>query len=172
MKMKKILLAAIVLTQIFTVAICAQQREPQKQTAPRKIQYKKLIDNLGIEQEFSDGTRAGQRFVVTDVPPAKSIINYGKGSKKSSVRNLYGIIINKGKETVFLTSPAMVKNLRTYLKSDAASMRVTCVLIDYIDDYEYPGTLVYATKIEGLDAKGAVLWTANGTEPPQLEFDY
>ncbi|MDQ6785892.1 MAG: hypothetical protein M3033_03620 [Acidobacteriota bacterium] len=164
--MKKILIAAFMLIQLFTVSIFAQQRKPQKQTAPRTMKFKKWEDySEKLTVNSTDAVRKrhlGERLIIPDAPPMKKI------SSQYLKKNLYSIqSSNDG--MYFLTSPAMAKDLRPHLKSNAASWRVTGTLVEIIsaDISFFP----YATKIEGLDANGAVIWTATGIPPPHLTFE-
>jgi hypothetical protein len=108
-------------------------------------------------------------LVVRNVPLFSEIENAEDeyGNRKGLYR-----LINDAQTDVgdsFITSSALAKELRIALKSGAASLRVTCALIEFVgssDVYRTP----YATKIEGLDEKDQVLWTVRGKPPAKLKF--
>ena len=161
--MKKISIAIILLMPLFSIEFYAQ-RKAQEQTAPRTMksdEFNKYQEKLVVDSTDAERKRhLGKRLIIPDSPPMKKISQYLK-------KNLYSI--GPSDQAIgFLTSPAMSKNLRPHLKSKAASWRVTGTLVEIFSaDISFS---VYATKIEGLDANGAVIWTATGTPPPSLEF--
>jgi hypothetical protein len=68
----------------------------------------------------------------------------------------------------FYTSPALAKLLLTHLGTLTESFRITCTLIQFVssqDVYRSP----FATKIEGIDDNGAVVWTVSGPPPLKLK---
>jgi hypothetical protein len=132
---------------------------------PSKVAYEKLS---GFVNDY-DKRRIGECLLVRNVPLFSEIENAEDeyGNRKGLYR-----LINDAQTDVgdsFITSPSLAKELRIASKTGAASLRVTCVLVEFIgssDIYRTP----YATKIEGLDENGLVLWTVNGKPPAKLKF--
>jgi len=66
-------------------------------------------------------------------------------------------------------SAALAISLRPHLNSDAASMWVTCTLIEFVGEFDVYRSL-FATKIEGLDESGETIWTVTGKAPLKLRI--
>lgn len=158
--MKKHLFASIILTLLLTVGLYAQRRPAVNQTATRKVQFAKLSDYVNDYNH----RRNGERLIVGDVPSVTKI-TYDKAYTMYSFQpDEAGDVGN-----TFYASPALAKSLRSHLKADTKSLRVTCVLVEFageFDVYRSP----FATKIEGLGENGEVIWTATGTEPAKLKI--
>lgn len=108
--------------------------------------------------------RNGERLVVRDAPvPTK--VTYEKPYLMYSFKPDEDGDVGK----TFFTSPALAKALRPHLQERTASLWITCTLIEFageFDTYRSP----FATKIEGLNAAGATIWTVTGPPPAKLKF--
>lgn len=137
-------------------AVCAK---------PSNVAYGKLSDYVN---DFNR-RRDGECVVVRDVPLFSGIRN--AEDEYGNHRGLY-YLENEGETDVgssFATSPTLARDLRPFLKKEAASLRVTTVLIRFSDEFEVFRS-PYATKVEGLDENGQVLWTVTGKLPTKLKF--
>ena len=165
--MKMILVVVILLTPLFSVALYAQQRKTQQQTAPRIMRFDELVDYIN-----SDKIRPGERLVLSGAPLIKKVIgsiSEGKGFYRFEYPVIDGkVTTDQDTGGLFLTSEALAKSLRPHLKSNAVTLRVTCTMIEFYGDYDYH--LPFVTKIEGIDTNGAIIWTATGVEPPRFRF--
>ena len=128
--------------------------------AQKRVDFAKLSEYVGD----LDHRRNGERFVVPDAPIAADI-TYIRGYAA------YTFIAesDEGERSVFYTSPAIAKSLRQNLNSRAVLMAITCVLIEIASDqdtYRAP----FATKIEGINMDGDVVWTSAGPPPAKLKF--
>jgi hypothetical protein len=158
--MKKYLFAAFILLQIFTISISAQKR-----TKPVLLKYAQLEDYVSGEK-----ARAGQTIIVREVPLLKKIFRADAMGNK----NLKGLIyLQTGEDNhagnTFVSSQVLIKALRPNLKSGTSTLRVTCTLVEFAGDSDVYSSL-FATKVEGLNELGKVVWTASGTPPSRLEF--
>jgi len=137
----------------------------------REVSFGELAD---LVNDF-DRHKAGERYVVTDVPANK----IGKNSRadefgNSSYKNLFYLQATDDEGDVangFLTSAAMVKSLATNAEYEPATLRVTAVLIESNGKFDVY-RMSFVTKIEGLNDDGSVLWTATGTEPAKVKFTH
>lgn len=158
--MKKLSIAALMLMQLFTTASYAQRRTAKNQAIPREVPFEKLSDFVNDY----NSRRNGERITVRDVP-AVTEVAFEKAYKMYSFKP--GEDSDVG--STFFTSAALAKSLRPHLNSDAASMWVTCTLIEFVgsfDVYRSP----FATKIEGLDENGQTIWMVTGTPPVKLKI--
>ncbi len=158
--MGRILVTALMLAQLFTAPVSAQRRAAASQTTTRQVQYDQLDDYVNDRERH----RLGERFVVTDVPLIKEI-------KRADQPGLSYVTINEvsGVSANFVTSSALARALRPHLKGEASYYRVTCTLVEFsggLDDYRSP----FATKIEGFNYDGKLLWTLTGAQPARVRF--
>ena len=153
------MLTVFAVTLLFAIVLFAQGQNAFSQTNPQKVQFAKLTDYVD-----SSKRRRGDRLIIDDVPPVEKI-SYEKVEKMY----FFQPVENGGNANDFYTSAALAKGMRPHLQSNTTSMRVTCMLIDFgegIDVLRSP----FATKIEGLDENGIVIWTATGPPPSKLKF--
>lgn len=151
--MKKLLIVAFAM-------FCFSAANGSAQRPPREWPF----DRLGDFVNDYNKRRNGERLVVRDVPlPAK--LTYEKAYAMYSFKpNDDGDV-----GSTFFTSASLAKALRPHLKGGAASMWVTCTLIEFAGEFDtYRSS--YATKIEGRDATGKTLWTLTGPPPPKLKL--
>ena len=158
--MGKILIAALMLAQFFTVPISGQGRAAVSQTTPRQVQYDQLNEYVNDLKR----RRPGERFVVTNVPLIKEIT-------RANQPGLFYITINEegGVSANFVASSAMARSLRPHLKGEASYYRVTCTLVEFhggFDVYRSP----FATRVEGFNYGGKLIWTVTGAPPARLKF--
>jgi hypothetical protein len=127
--------------------------------AQKRIEFSKLNDYVGDY----DHRRNGERFIVPDAPVA-SEVNYIKGYK------MYVFTAeDEGVREVFYTSAPIAKSLRKNLNTRAVLLSITCVVIEIASDqdtYRAP----FATKIDGINMDGEVVWTVTGPPPAKLKF--
>lgn len=131
-----------------------------QRAAPTRLQFDKLDDFVSDW----DKRRDGERLTVSGVPMPTKIV-----FKKSYKMYFFEPDDNTHLGNQFYTSSSLTRVFRPYLDSATASLRVTCTLIQWNDDFEVYRT-PFATKVEGLDENGALMWTANGTPPVKLKF--
>ena len=158
--MKKSMLVVIVLVQLFTSGAYAQRQTAKNQAIPREVPFEKLSDFVND----SNSRRNGERITVRDVPTVTEVtfekayrMYYFKPTRDSDVGS------------TFFMSAALAISLRPHLNSDAASMWVTCTLIEFVGEFDVYRSL-FATKIEGLDESGETIWTVTGKAPLKLRI--
>jgi hypothetical protein len=154
--MKSRILTAIVLMQLLTIALYAQSRT----TVPRQVPF----DNLSDFVNDYNKRRDGERLTIRDVPMVNKI-TYEKA---------YAMYIFKPDEdgdvgNTFYTSATLAKSLRTHFNSNTASMWVSCTLIQFVGEFDVFRS-PFATKIEGLNENGEVIWTVTGSPPVKVKF--
>jgi hypothetical protein len=144
---------------MFAVVLGVQSRAAFGQASARKIEFAKLSDYV---DDFSS-RRDGERLVVTGVPSFDNM----KFRKRYNMYLLEGELAATGVGDTFYTSPALAKLLLTHLGTLTESFRITCTLIQFVssqDVYRSP----FATKIEGIDDNGKVVWAISGPPPTRL----
>ncbi len=106
-KWGKILVAALMLAQLFTAPVSAQRRAAASQTNLRQVQYDQLNDYANDVKR----RRLGERFVVTSVPLIKEI-------KRADQPGLSHVTVNEvgGVSANFVTSLTLARALRPHLK--------------------------------------------------------
>jgi hypothetical protein len=129
------------------------------------VVYEKLS---GYVNDFNK-RRNGECLVVNGVPLFSKIRN--AEDEYGNHKGLYYLENDKQTDVgdSFASSPSLAKDLLPFLKKDAKSLRVTAVLIQFSDEIETFRS-PYATKVEGLDENGQVLWTVTGKPPAKLKF--
>lgn len=138
--------------------------------AVRQISY----DRLEAFINDFDNHRPGDRYVIVNVPThkiEKTVRADDNGN--ASYKGLFYLQIDDDDSDViyaFLTSAAMIKSLKP-IEIEPSSIRATAVLIESTGSSDVYRTS-FITKLEGLDDKGAVLWTATGTEPAKVRFSH
>jgi hypothetical protein len=127
---------------------------------PRIIAFDKLADFVN---DF-DHRKPGDRFIVTGVPMPRSITF-------DRPYNMYRFEPDPegGVATAFYTSLAVKKVFAPSLDSATPSLRVSCTLLEFAGEFDVYRT-AFATKVEGIDEKGNVMWTADGTAPLKVKF--
>ena len=127
--------------------------------AQKHIDFAKLSEYVGDYEH----RRNGDRLIIPDAPVA-SEVNYVKGYK------MYVFAAeDEGVRESFYTSAAIAKSLRQNLNTRAVMMSITCVLIEISSDqdtYRAP----FATKIDGINMDGDIVWTVTGPSPAKLKF--
>ncbi|MGH7784068.1 MAG: hypothetical protein ACREO5_09555, partial [Candidatus Binatia bacterium] len=69
----------------------------------------------------------------------------------------------------FYTSPALAKRLRQFLQKGAYTERIYCTLVQFVGSYDVYRS-PFATKVEGMDENGTLVWTAIGPPPAKLKM--
>jgi hypothetical protein len=136
---------------------------------PRQVRFDKLSAFVGEYQSNKTGTH----YVITSVPAEKvgRVTPYDEGANR---RGLFALSMDDADgdaSTSFVTSGALVKNLRATVKAapGAATLRVTATLVEFVGDCDiYRSSFV--TKIEGYGEDGSLLWAATGAEPSKVKF--
>lgn len=153
--MKTLALALGLLMQPLAITIYTQHK------ATLEVGFTSLGDYVN-----SDKRKAGERFVVHSVtiPGDISYNKYGK-------TYFFQPVENGGNANDFFVSRSLAIQARAHLKTGEVSWRVTCTLIEFytdvaIDLYRSP----FATKIEAVDERGKIVWTAAGPEPTRLRY--
>lgn len=115
-----------------------------------------------------DAHRTGEHLIITDVP-ADRIEKIT--ADDTTYKGLFIVSSNEGGGVTkeFLASAALVKNLKANAEFEPSSLRVTAVITQTDSSFDVY-RMSFATKIEGLDENGAVIWTANGTAPARVKF--
>ena len=131
---------------------------------PASIQYGQLAETL---QDWTK-RKPGEQIAVVDVPLITKITPYPKSSP-AIYRRFHYLQTEAENGVAFTTSSEMAKSLRSHLPSGAKEVRVHCTVIE-TDEGDYGYLIPFATRVEGLDEKGAVLWEARGTPPPRLKY--
>jgi hypothetical protein len=136
-------------------------------SGPRLVRYDRLADFVNEHQL----NRTGVRYVITSVPVEKirRITPYDEGANR---RGLFSLSIdeNDGDAAMsFVTSGEMVKHLRASAGLDAATLRVTATLVEFVGDCEvYRSSFV--TQVEALAEDGSLVWVATGAEPVKVKM--
>jgi hypothetical protein len=153
--MKRLLITTLVWIHFFTLAHYAQSRS----AIPREVAFDKLSDFVNDYNKRRDGERLTVRAVpmVNKITREKAYAMYSfKPDEDGDVGNM------------FFTSAVLATGLRSHFNSDTASMRVSCVLIQFVGEFDVYRS-PFATKVEGLNEKGEVIWTVTGTPPVKLK---
>jgi len=143
---------------IMTILACSLLTAISAQ-AQKHVDFAKLSEYVGDY----DHRRNGERLIVPDAPVA-SEVDYVKGYK------MYIFAAeDEGVRESFYTSAPIAKSLRQNLNTRAVLMSITCVVIEIASDqdtYRAP----FATKIDGINMDGDVVWTISGPPPAKLKF--
>jgi len=113
--------------------------------------------------------RTGARFVVTSVPAEKVKLVKPVGPRH---RGMFYLMLDEDDgdaSTSFVTTAALVKNLRASAGAEAATLRVTATLVEFLGEFDvYRSSFV--TKVEGFGEDGSLLWVATGAEPVKVKM--
>ena len=119
--------------------------------------------------------KAGERFVITDVPASKiATVSRADQFGNESYKNLFYLEAGDDEGNVangFLTSKLMVKNLENNAEHKSAKLRVTAVLIESRGKFDVY-RMAFVTEVEGIGGEGEVVWTAIGDEPTKIKFQH
>jgi hypothetical protein len=146
-------------------------KEKQDDKEFRRVRYEEMMDFIN---DF-DARKVGEAFIVTDVPPA--ILNKKNRADQfgnKSYKGLYyleGVTDDDMVSYSVLTSETMIESLGAQAGDEPASLRMTAVIVESrgkFDVYRLP----FITKIDALDADGAVMWTAEGGAPKKTSFTH
>jgi len=151
--MKKLLVMTFVVLQFSTVAVFPQR-------SITRVGFGKLSDYVNDYPK----RRNGQQLLVSDVPVVEKV-TYEKPYKMY----VFKPDPNGDVGNMFFTSAAIAKSLRQNVNSRAVLMTVTCVLVEFAgeqDVYRSP----FATKIEGINMDGEIVWTVTGPPPSKLKM--
>lgn len=159
--MKKLIGLILLCMVFFAISASAQKSSATvKPRPPKAITFDKLSDYV---DDFHH-RRAGERYIVSGVPMPSSI-------KYVPLYKMYSFQADPdgGVTTSFFTSLAAKKVFQPYLSSSTASLRITCTLLEFAGEFDVYRTS-FATRIEGIDDNGEVLWTAEGAPPAKVKF--
>jgi hypothetical protein len=152
--MKNCLISMFVIAQLFVVAIHAQRNQVSK------------INFADLANYIEDSARRdGEKFIVNNVTLVEKI-NYDK--RYAMYHFSVASLNDEEAGNNFYTSELLIRALRLH-KSDTTYMRISCTLIEFHDDFE-TFNRAFATKIEGFDWNGKIIWTTIGTAPAKLSF--
>jgi len=157
--MKILMVAPLVAAQLFAFTFLGEGFA-LGQANVRKIEFAKLSEYVN---DFGD-RRDGERLVVAGVPSFDNM----EFQKRYNMYTLKGEQSSTDVGETFYTSPAMAKLLLIHLGTLTESFRITCTLIQFVssqDVYRSP----FATKIEGINDNGKVVWTISGPPPTRLK---
>jgi hypothetical protein len=156
-----------------------------KRAAPAKSAAKKAVDApqtreilfaelYDLVNDF-DKYKAGERYVVKDVPASKiAKVSRADQFGNTSYKNLFIFEAGDDEGNVangFMTSKLLVQNLEHNAEREPAALRVTAVLIESSGKFDVY-RMSFVTKIEGISDDGKVVWTATGGEPAKVKFTH
>lgn len=133
----------------------------------RQVRYDKLTEFVNESQL----NKTGMHYVITSVPAEKikSITPHDEGANRGGMFTLSFDENDGDASTSFVTTTALVKSLRANAVKDAATLRVTATLVEFVGACDvYRSSFV--TKIEGYGEDGSLLWVANGIEPVKVRI--
>ncbi|HEY0427245.1 MAG TPA: hypothetical protein VGC76_05525 [Pyrinomonadaceae bacterium] len=133
--------------------------------APTEISYEEMPDYVN---DFNKRL-TGECLLISNVPAFSNIVD--AADEYGNHKGLFYLEIN-GQTQVgnsFVTSDEMAHILPSRLKSNAISLRVTAVLVEFSDEFEIFRS-PYAAKIEGLDENNNILWEATVKMPRKLKL--
>lgn len=132
---------------------------------PRQIRFDVLSDFVNDQQ----ANRTGLHFVITSVPAEKLKLVKPAGAGHKGMFYLSFGEDDTDVSTAFVASAELVKNLRVSPVKDAATLRVTAVLVEFLGESDvYRSSFV--TKVEGYGEDGMLLWAATGAEPLKVRM--
>ena len=132
---------------------------------PRQIRFDKLSDFVNE----NESNKTGLHFVITSVPAGKVKLVKPAGVGHKGMFYLSFDENDGDASTSFVTSAELVKNLRASPVKDAAALRVTAVLVEFLGEFDvYRSSFV--TKVEGYGEDGSLLWVATGAEPVKVKM--
>ena len=131
----------------------------------RQVRYDRLSGFVNDHQ----ANRTGMRYVVTSVPAEKIKLVKPVGPGH---RGMFYLMLDEDDgdtSTSFVTTAQLVRNLRASAGAEAATLRVTAVLVEFLGEFDvYRSSFV--TRVEGFGADGALLWVATGAEPVKVKM--
>jgi hypothetical protein len=132
---------------------------------PRQIRFDVLSDFVNDHQ----ANKTGARFVITSVPAEKVKLIKPAGAGHRGMFYLSFDEDDTDVSTTFVASAELVKNLRASPVKDAAMLRVTATLVEFLGEFDvYRSSFV--TKVEGYGEDGSLLWVATGAEPVKVRM--
>ena len=132
---------------------------------PREVEFDKLADFVNDHEK----NKTGAHFVITSVPAEKVKLVKPVGAGHKGMFYLQMDEDDGDVATSFVTSAELVKNLRNSPVKDAAALRVTAVLVEFLGEFDvYRSSFV--TKVEGYGEDGTLLWVATGSEPLKVKM--
>jgi len=133
----------------------------------RQVRFDKLDDFVNDHQ----ANKTGMHYLITSVPveKVKLVKPAGEGVSRKGMFYL-SMDENDGEAAMsFVTTAGLVKNLRASPVKDAATLRVTAVLVEFVGEFDvYRSSFV--TKIEGYGEDGSLVWIATGGEPVKVKM--
>lgn len=133
----------------------------------RQVRFDRLSEFVNNHQSNKTGTR----YVITSVPAekVKLVKPAGEGASR---RGLFYLSMDENDgdaATSIVTTARLVKNLRAHAGREAATLRVTAVLVEFAGSFDvYRSSFV--TKVEGLGEDGSLVWVAAGAEPVKVRM--
>jgi len=132
---------------------------------PRQVRFDKLSDFVNEPQ----ANKTGAHFVITSVPVEKVKLVRPAGAGHRGMFYLSFDESDGDASTSFVTSAELVRNLRASPVKEAAALRVTAVLVEFLGEFDvYRSSFV--TKVEGYGEDGSLLWVATGAEPARVRM--
>ncbi len=131
------------------------------------VRYDRLAEFVGEHR----ANRTGTHYVITSVPARKvgRITPAGGGAARRGLFYLSFDEDDGDASTSFVASAELVKNLRNSPLTEAATLRVTATLVEFVgccDVYRSS----YVTRVEGLGDDGSLVWVATGPEPVKVRM--
>lgn len=128
-------------------------------TGLRQVRFDRLSDFVNDHQ----ANRTGSRFVITSVPAEKVKLVKPAGGRKG----MFYLMLDESDgdaSTTFLASSELVRNLRAGAGAEAATLRVTATLVEFVGSFDiYRSSFV--TKVEGYGDDDSLLWVVTGAGP-------
>lgn len=133
----------------------------------RAVRYDRLTEFVN-EHRLN---RTGTRFVITSVP-AEKVSRVTPADEGRNRRGLFYLMLDENDgdaSTSFVTTAPLVKNLRANAGHEAATLRVTATLVEFVGAFDvYRSSFV--TRVEGLGEDGSLVWVATGAEPVKVRM--
>jgi hypothetical protein len=131
----------------------------------REVRFDRLSDFVNDNQ----ANKTGARYVVTSVPAEKVKLSKPVGAGHKGMFYLQMDEDDGDASTSFVASAELVRNLRASTAQEAATLRVTAVLVEFLGEFDvYRSSFV--TKVEGYGEDGALLWVATGAGPVKVRM--
>jgi hypothetical protein len=129
------------------------------------------FDTLAEFVNDHQANKTGTHFRITSVP-AEKVTRITPADGGANRRGLFYLSFDEsdGDASMSLVaSAALVKNLRANPLKDAATLRVTATLVEFVGSCDvYRSSFV--TKVEGYGEDGSLLWIASGPEPVKVRM--
>jgi hypothetical protein len=133
----------------------------------RQVRFDRLADFVND----SEANKTGAHFRITSVPAekVKLVKPFGAGASRKGMFYLSFDESDGDAAMSFVASAGLVKNLRASPLKDAATLRVTATLVEFVGSCDvYRSSFV--TRIEGYGEDGSLLWVATGGEPLKVRM--